>query len=60
MVYRLLAHPMVAMEVTARKVDVLLSMGRPRMKAKQTMPHTALMGACDRREGSYCKALVPM
>lgn len=32
------------METTAEKATVELSMGRPRMKAKQTMAHTALMG----------------
>ena len=35
---------MTEMEMTALKATVLLSMGRPRMKASVTMKHTALMG----------------
>lgn len=35
---------MTEMEMTALKATVLLSMGRPRMKASVTMKQTALMG----------------
>lgn len=35
---------MVEMDTTAEKATVELSIGSPRMKAKITMAHTALMG----------------